>query len=517
MPWDNIKIPPNTENADHSQVQFTLDGGLHFEKSPRLLGGDESVSMQDVRYKGTALTKDFGYTVQGTPCAQTLYGLGDYTYGVIRVPWRSYWTGLSVAGVLNLEYWDGSSWTATTPATTTQIGVAPAEIVSFVSMYGWLLLTAGGTGHIQKFDLAFATAVVDLDASAPAARFIAPFGTRIIAFRVDGDPQKVAWPVSGLLNDWTGVGSSSSILADVRSDVVDALMGGCQLGSDTFAVFRQRSIWRAFLTGQSSQAIGFKPWKDGIGTECPFSIKNVGRGALFLANDYMVYLLDPSGNLTPVGFPIQKELERIATLSENTVVAGYDYNRQEYWLGLVDQAVIFILDLKRLANENKLVWRQKGAAFTLIADPSAQNTGVVYHDATTTNDFPEIWFADGVNTRITTNNGFTKSGLSYTGYKVFGPLNKRPVIATLTMLTLYYNSPSLSSITVKVSGDGGQIWAESKSLTIAATTGKDATVSIGFNTTGTDLRFKLEFDQTVAYNITGYDPVVVERGGVEYG
>ena len=68
------------------------------------------------------------------------------------------------------------------------------------------------------------------------------------------------------------------------------------------------------------------------------------------------------------------------------------------------------------------------------------------------------------------------------------------------------------------SGDVFATTKETKTVTLPATTGTESgTVSVGLLTTGKDLRFRLELDQSNnQISIEGFAPVLVERGRVEY-
>lgn len=487
--------------------QYGLAGGYRDNVGPRELQPDEATDLVDVRFDGHSLKKEYGWDNLGTDAAfvSPISGMGDYYNGNASKPWRA---GFTKDGSFNwrlkLQYWNGS-WNNVTDLVGALTLADNVVSIQGVSMYDKLVLAFGD--GLAMWD--GGAALASLSASAPVARYIAPFGTRLLAFQVGNDPQTVSWPVSGDITNWSGDGSGNVILADVRSDVVDALMGGVQTNASTFALFRNRSIWRAFLTGNVAQAIGFQPWIDGLGTNAPFSIQSTPLGVAFLATDNIVYILDGGGGLLPIGAPIQKTISGY-TNANSEAVSAYNYLTGEYWIGFPSTDVAWVLDLARYQREQKIVWRKISIPVDLFANPTTGlGLGVTKTSA-------GIWFSGALTSFDISSSYTTKNGTSFTGTWRSRPLNSKPTLNTLSMLSLYYNSPSSTSITVKISGNGGQTWDETQTVNLAATTGKDAIVNVAFNTTGTDLRFQIEFPNTVACRITGYRPVLVERGAVEY-
>lgn len=88
---------------------------------------------------------------------------------------------------------------------------------------------------------------------------------------------------------------------------------------------------------------------------------------------------------------------------------------------------------------------------------------------------------------------------------------------TIRLLKLWYTAQDDTTISVSVSGDGGETWNETRVVEILATTGsRTRAVNIPFGTTGFDLRFRIRFDTDVLVNVWKYRPRLIKRGPVEY-
>lgn len=111
-----------------------------------------------------------------------------------------------------------------------------------------------------------------------------------------------------------------------------------------------------------------------------------------------------------------------------------------------------------------------------------------------------------------------KDGVSFTAYWESGALNGEEAgkIFTLEQLYLFYTARSVTTLVVKGSGDGGETWSVSDTVSLLATTERVRTAVAGLGVTGDDLRFRLEFTTDVLVNVFGYRPVLVDRGDLVF-
>jgi hypothetical protein len=199
----------------------------------------------------------------------------------------------------------------------------------------------------------------------PGARYLIHFARRLVALQDLGDRQVFSFSADGLLTDFDTIelGAGKLFLVDTRSDGIDALQGGAVLNSNFLAVFRQRSIMRAFETGNVQQAIGVVTWIENLGTNYPFSIRNVLGGVMFLGHDQMVYFLNEQGPRA-VGLPIHQEIIENLTGDLTLVDSAWDPTFGEYYLGYpvgpaTEITRVWVFDVDRFLQTQEIVWRRK--------------------------------------------------------------------------------------------------------------------------------------------------------------
>ncbi len=205
----------------------------------------------------------------------------------------------------------------------------------------------------------------------PKAKYLAHFARRLIAFQDIGDSQSFAFSVDGILTDFDGAGSGQLFLVSSRSDPIDALQGGAVISSNFMAVFRARSIMRAFETGNVLQSIGVVDWIENLGTNSPFSIRNVRGGVMFLGHDNMMYFLTEAGP-RECGLPIHQELITNLTSNQDLVDSGYDPVFAEYYLGIPVAGAstitrVWVFDVDRFLRDGSQIWRRKPLAVQRFA------------------------------------------------------------------------------------------------------------------------------------------------------
>ena len=85
----------------------------------------------------------------------------------------------------------------------------------------------------------------------------------------------------------------------------------------------------------------------------------------------------------------------------------------------------------------------------------------------------------------------------------------------LTLLELWY-SASATTISVSASGDGGETFSTPQVVSLITTPDQIIRAVAGFEVTGLDLRFKIDFDTNILVNIYGYRPHLIDRGDLEF-
>lgn len=213
-----------------------------------------------------------------------------------------------------------------------------------------------------------------ISADAPAARYLASFGDRVLALHDDGDKQALSWSADGDITTWAGDDTGTIFLVDARIDPIDDLMALAPLGSNFAVLLRKRSIMRVFETGNIVQSIGAVHWIEGIGTESPFSPTTVPGGVIFLGHDYQVYYLTENGPV-PVGGPVQQTLIETVPANLHLVDATYDPVFGEYWLGIPENGAsnitaAWIFDFKHFRETQQLRWRKRSLSAWRLATAS---------------------------------------------------------------------------------------------------------------------------------------------------
>jgi hypothetical protein len=368
---------------------------------------------------------------------------------------------------------------------------------------------ADGDAHwgVEYSDAATSTTEVDrLSLDAPSATFLLPFGDRLLALRDHRDPQVISWSVDGDIEDWIGIGSGQSFLIDTRADPVDELMAGAVIGQNVAAVFRRRSIMRAFETGNVDQAIGFIQWIDYLGTDAPHAVQGAQGGAIFLGHDRMVYYLTVQGPIA-IGKPVQKVFKALSDDRLEWVQARYNPKTGEYSIGMpfadaTKATEIWIFELHTFIEEKKIVWRKRNVISECSAIVSA--TSSVSESAA-----QHTLFANSGAVYQIKESAITYDGIAFSGRWQSRKLNVDSgfLYHTLNALFLAYETSINTSIKIRYSGDGGVSWT-SEDIIPADANGE--VVWCRPLITGKDIRFELIFDNS-NIRVLGFSAHVVPR------
>ena len=104
-------------------------------------------------------------------------------------------------------------------------------------------------------------------------------------------------------------------------------------------------------------------WIENLGTNYPFSIRNVLGGVMFLGHDQMPYFLTEQGPRA-VGLPIHQEIIEDLTGDLTLVDSAWDPTFGEYYLGIPVGAAteidkVWVFDVDRFLKTQETIWRRK--------------------------------------------------------------------------------------------------------------------------------------------------------------
>lgn len=141
-----------------------------------------------------------------------------------------------------------------------------------------LMLATNGVDPIQKFDPDAPTAMTNLAASAPTARFMAVVRGFVLAGYADDDPLRIAWSDNGDPAAWTaGTGEAGFQILSSGGDIT-GLVGG-----EYGLIFQENRIVR--MTYTADDAIWqFDEIATDVGCIAPWSLAAYGRLTFFLSS-----------------------------------------------------------------------------------------------------------------------------------------------------------------------------------------------------------------------------------------
>jgi hypothetical protein len=162
---------------------------------------------------------------------------------------------LTTTGYSNIEFWD-------------------------VTQFGQKMIAANGSDNLQSYDLVSGTQFVDLDAAAPAAKFVTVVRDFVVAANSSGEESTVYWSDINDETDWTPGAASQSdsqLLPDGGSIV--GLSGG-----EYGLVFLERAVYRMSYVG-SPFFFQFDAISRSLGCISSGSVCQYGGFTYFLADD----------------------------------------------------------------------------------------------------------------------------------------------------------------------------------------------------------------------------------------
>lgn len=140
---------------------------------------------------------------------------------------------------------------------------------------------------------------------APGGRDVVAFANRAVIWNTQyigivGSPipQRVQWSVAGNPEDWTGLGSGSEDLVDIRGN-------GTRIFADTdqMILASDREIWRGRFVGDPYY-FAFSPVTRTLGMPFPRAALQTQDGIFWLDQDYMIWRM-AGETIQPIGEPLQ--------------------------------------------------------------------------------------------------------------------------------------------------------------------------------------------------------------------
>lgn len=106
---------------------------------------------------------------------------------------------------------------------------------------------------------------------------------------------------------------------------------------------------------------------------------------------------------------------------------------------------------------------------------------------------------------------------SFTGVWETPTLNRQDPTKeyTLRKLMIFYQTVSNTTVSLYPTGDGGETYGTARTPALITTSGSRMKRAVaGFNTTGFDLRVRIDFDTNVVAVIHGYKATLIERSDI---
>ena len=478
-------------------LQISLrNGGINTSIAPNQLEEGEAVDAMDVRFTKGGIVTDYGITVFGAAYA------GAALKQILAIANYQIMTGtrfLMRMRPTEWDRWNGSTWLTLTGALT---GTA-ADRYSVTTAED-TFVAANLKDRLKRWDGVDGTAVADLSADAPIARYITKVGNRIIAGVIKTGATinylGVAWSADGNIRDWTtaSAGAGAANPPVEGGDDTPNLITGLSTIERGALIYRQRTLQLASLTGVGAAPFRFITLDFSHGTESPLSIAKGGilSGDYYLGYDYMPYYFDGQKS-HPIGMPIHETLrDSIVTLA--SVMGGVDRNEQEYYMaypnagGLTSTAWVF--SIREFARSQRLVWRKRNLLGNVLSigygylvsssDPLIDSMGAIVNTVTPVVDSyaitsgpdrmafgTDLGAINRIDSSMVATNGFWLSKTYvFDGQEVW-----------IDRIRMYYRASNRALVTVSISTDGGITFNTPRNYVLLPTTGGESNLSMDFN------------------------------------
>lgn len=435
-------------------------GGLNSTAGPLELSEQESSSLQNVDFdKFGSISKRNGYLNANSSAINSgarVTGLADYEL--------STGTRYLVTVVGSKVYqWNQSAITGAPTDITGAITVTAGALASRAVFRDTALFTNGTDAPFQWTGTGNCT-VSTVPTSLTAAKYNAVFQNYYFLANVTvggtNYRSRIHYTNINTISTWT-----DSDFVDVSRDDGQQITGLGTLG-DRLVIFKDRSIWVAFFTGNADAPFQFVQTNSAVGSVSHWSVQNIDNGIVFLSWDG-VYFFD--------GFNSTKISDRLNSTFQNDLAPAqlvnatsmYQHSKNRYYLattttgGSTNDTVItwtrsqtttvtdaFGIHKGWAPSQMEMVYPDGVTETPYFGDYS----GFVYKADTGTNDFPL-----GVSTAIT--------AFYYTNWLSFDDLVDKK--ETLSVYLYYATNPA--TLTFVYSYDLNQ--GDTYSLSVSTTAG----------------------------------------------
>lgn len=290
--------------------------------------------------------------------------------------------------------------------------------------------------------------------SAPRAKAVTSYNNYVIAWNVApagvANVTRAQWCVRGSPSNWTGEGSGFEDLLAMRGSGTVAY----GLPDSRFLLFSDLETWYGIDAAYPSQFV-FAPLDPKIGCPYPLTLQWCDRGLLFVGSDGAVRLIPREGGPSQVVSASMAKLFRRST-PNNAIVswAMYDATTRIYHLSVGDSATT--------GNQRSYVLNIDTGAWGL-ADYGVTNANrglAVYQPVLKSHTGNEgIYFGSSNGTVYSTSSLLAQDtpGSVVTAVWQSGPIatDLAGNYKQLTKIALDYRATSKSTVTCKISQDGG--------------------------------------------------------------
>lgn len=306
---------------------FTVPKGMDTVSSLSSIDANQSSFVKNLRIDESGIyttrngTTSLGSATANHALAAFLYRNSVGAEYIIRVT------------TVSVDYWDGTNWNVMTDNSTVGHGLV-LTVYDYVSITAWnsylMLMTSVG---MYQIDLSAAT--IAWVSTAPAAKTITTFGSRLVVSHVygggDNQATRIQWSTKNSSVDWTGLGSGFEDLLSAPGGVNDVEHGVFPINDYEAFVVRSGSIWLMSLTGNFDAPFAFTYLfgQGQIQCDSPYSIAVVPGGIILLCRDNVYYVTRQS--VQPIGTQIRSLLLN-GSLFTRRAVGTYDPRLNEYRL-----------------------------------------------------------------------------------------------------------------------------------------------------------------------------------------